>query len=52
MSVFVLFAMKFQELIICSITHSKLVHVKIVLSLTVKGLKEGTLKGDSTVFIR
>jgi len=32
--------------------HSKLVHVKIVLSLTVKGLKEGALKGDSTVFIR
>ena len=30
--------------------HSKLVHVKIFLSLRVKGLKEGTLKGDSTVF--
>jgi len=43
--------MKFQELKIWSIMDSKLMHVKSVLSLTVKGLKGGTLKGDSTVFI-
>jgi len=46
-----IFAMKFQELKIWSIMDSKLMHVKSVLSLTVKGLKGGTLKGDSTVFI-